>query len=59
MTLNARMLGCVMLCCWFWIMLYVRRNGPDFSRVLPPTEVWRGILPALGFMVIAWWLLFR
>lgn len=59
MTLNARMLGCVMLCTWFCVLLWIRQNGPDLTYVKAPLEASKAILPLLAFFTLAFWLLFR
>lgn len=37
----------------------VMRGDFDPSNIRPPSEAWKGVMPFLAYVTLAWWLLFR
>jgi len=59
MILAARSLGALLLIVFLHAMYVVFRGDFDPNDTNAPLEIWRGIMPLLAFLVLAWWLLFR
>jgi hypothetical protein len=58
-TLGARSLGAFLLVLFFGAMLAVMKGDLDPRDARSPEELYKGIVPFLSYMVLAWWLLFR